>query len=54
LRVIATFPPERHPAIIDPFVLTRRADQPTCTPLHFITSPVAAETWRRHGFSTVG
>ena len=52
VRVVGTFPEDTHPAISDPFALTRRGDQPEAQALlAFLTGPDAAPTDRPLGFS---
>lgn len=53
VRIVATFPAESHPPVTYSFALTRRGaeDGATRAFFTFITSPAAAETYRRFGFS---
>ncbi|MFC7474138.1 molybdate ABC transporter substrate-binding protein [Dankookia sp. GCM10030260] len=56
VKVLGTFPPGSHPPVTYPFAVTRRAaDRPAARMLlAFLAGPVAAETWRRFGFTTAG
>ncbi|HEY4252280.1 MAG TPA: molybdate ABC transporter substrate-binding protein [Roseomonas sp.] len=53
VRVVGTFPAESHTPITYPFALMRRAEGNAQARafLTFLTSPEAAETWRRFGFA---
>ncbi len=56
LRVVGTFPAGSHPPVTCPFALTRRAERNAQARalLAFLTSPAAAPTWDRYGFSLRG
>lgn len=53
VRAIATFPAESHPPITYPFAITRRAENNPAAQgfFRFVTSPEAAPTWQRFGFT---
>ena len=53
LRIVGRFPAGSHPAVINPFALTRRAAaKPEARALlAFLVGAEAAPAWRRHGFS---
>jgi molybdate transport system substrate-binding protein len=53
VRRVATFPTESHPPITYPFAITRRAGNNAAARAFFafVTSPEAAATWQRFGFT---